>query len=60
MQTLPEAQMPSRAMDVEAVRIGKVRLVAVGRGVEQEHVRALGHGLPVKLGVLGDVATLYR
>ena len=39
------------AVDVEAVGVGELALVAVGRAVEQQHRAALGHGLAVVLDV---------
>jgi hypothetical protein len=48
-----------RAVDVEAVAVGELALVAVARGVEQQHDAALGDDLPVMFHVLVDVARLH-
>src|SRR6202044_2604878 len=47
------------AADVEAVPLGKVAFVAVGRAVQQHHDAALGHRLAVELDVSGDVTGLH-
>ena len=48
------------AVDVEAVAVVELRVVAVGRADEQHHDAALGHRLAVVLDVAGDVAGLHR
>ena len=48
------------AVDVEAVGVGEVPLVAVPRRGEEHHHRSLGNGLAVVLDVAGDVAGLHR
>ena len=47
---------PIVAVDVEPVRVGEPAVVAVGGVVEEQHGAPRGHGLPVELDVLGDVA----
>src|SRR5438128_1584887 len=48
------------AVDVEAVAVGELAIVAVGRAVEHDHDAALGNRLAVVLDVAGDVAGLHR
>jgi hypothetical protein len=59
VQAVAEAQVVAGlAVDVEAITVGEVALVAVGRAIEQHHDAALGDHLAVVLDVLGHVAGL--
>ena len=61
MQAVAEAQVVvDRAVDVEAVAVGEVPVVAVRRAVEQQHDAAFGHGLAVVLDVARDGTRLHR
>jgi hypothetical protein len=60
VDAVAEAQVVvDRAVDVEAVAVGEVAVVAVGRRVEQEHGAARRHLLAVPLHVFGDVPGLH-
>ncbi len=48
------------AVDVEAIGIGELALVAIGGAGEQQHLRAGGHDLAVQLDVAGRPSALHR